>query len=76
MTALFHSGQPILLGFVGLYALYTAVRDTRSGVARGRWTSWSMATRTRAYYTAMTVKYLVSAIFLTASLVELSIRAP
>jgi hypothetical protein len=35
MTALFHSGQPILLGLVGLYALYAAVRDTRSGVAGG-----------------------------------------
>jgi hypothetical protein len=61
----FHSGQPILLGAVGLYALYTAIRDSRSDIARGRWTSWPKATRPRAYLLAMTVKYLVSAVFIT-----------
>ncbi len=68
---MFHSGQPILLGMVGLYALYAGVRDSLSGVARGRWTSWSRATQPKSYFAAMATKFLLSAVFIVASVVEL-----
>lgn len=71
----FHSGQPIVLGIVGLYALYTGVRDSLSGVARGRWTSWSRATQPNTYFAAVAGKFLVSAVFIVASVVELVNRA-
>jgi hypothetical protein len=71
----FHSGQPILLGIVGLYALYTGVRDSLSGVARGRWTSWPRATQPRSYFAAVAGKYLLAAVFIAASVVELVNRA-